>query len=188
MEQNKIHTFTSRDGVEYHLTIVEDIIRLTPEQISKIGEYIKDMLSSQIESEEGVSLHLWRNEQIMAVQKAIESVLGDRSIETIEELELVDTTSHAKQDRINQREICIDRNWNPDRVEKEIINCLKTCYGVEQVRIRFSSKTKCSWPHFTFRIKGFKNEKREEGQLVTYFKEDPLEEEKVIMVVTILTS
>lgn len=185
MENNR--KFISRDGVEYTLTVQEDIIELQPEQIKSIQDEISKLDSNVIESQRGVSLSLWREEQQQKVLNKISEILKDFSFEEIVDLELIDTTFHAEDERISDTEICIERDWDPSTIDYEIAECLKRSYSVEQVRFRFNSTTKESWKNFSFTIKGLKGKNNDSGKIVIYFQDDPIEREKNIMVITILS-
>jgi hypothetical protein len=186
VKRNK--TFISKDGVEYTLLVTEDIIKLEQKQIDTLGEQIASMNSDKVESNSGVPLHLWREEQNRKVVDTILEILSPfESIQEILDSEIIDYTGHAKKDRISNVEICIERDWNPDKVEYEIAETLKHSYKAEQVRIRFDPVSKESWPRFGFTITGLKNgEKREPGKIVIHFAEDPVDTERTIMVITIL--
>lgn len=177
-------TLESKDKVKYHLTVVEDIITLEPEQIEAIKNEIAKSDSCSIE-ERGISLDLYRTHQKQAVMDALSGVLQGLEVEEIHDLQLVTPTEHAEKDRMDDEVICLQRNWDPERVMYQVIHCLKRAFNVDQVRIRFDDETKESLPNFAFRVKGFKSEK-DEGRVVIYFKDDIIEMDKTIRVITIL--
>jgi hypothetical protein len=178
--------FKSKDGVEYTLTVIKDIIRLRPEQILTLKKEISAMNSEDVESSRGISLELWREDQANAVLEAISSILKGHSVGDILDLELIDFTFHA-QERKSDESISVQRDWDHKRIDYEIAECLKRSYKAEQVRIRFDERTKESFPKFSFTIWGFKNKNQDPGKLVIYFEDDPVEDSQTIMVVTILT-
>lgn len=178
------NTFTSKDGIKYHLTVLEDIIKLEPKQIQAIKKEISEKESQHIE-ENGISLNLYRTHQIIAVMETIKEILQGLEVEEIHDLQLVTPTEHAEEHRMNDETICLQRNWDPETVMYQIIYCLKEAFNVDQVRIRFDDETKESLPNFAFRVKGFKSDK-DEGRVVIYFKDDLIEMDKTIRVITIL--
>jgi hypothetical protein len=186
VKKNKV--FTSKDGVEYSLTVFEDIITLEQKQIDALEEQVASMDSTKVESSSGVFLHLWREEQNRKVIDTILEILRPfDSIQEILDSEVIDFTGHAEKDRISDREICIEREWNPEEVEYEIAEALKNSYKAEQVRIRFDPVSKESWPRFAFTITGLKNgDRKDPGKVVIHFEGDPVEEGRTIMIITIL--
>jgi hypothetical protein len=182
----RVEKLKSADGVEYELTVFEDIIELTDDQIEAIKRDVASKQSTQVESDRGIELSLLhRHDQNTKILEAIQKILGDSSIEEIVDSGVIDTTTHADVDRLSDTEILIKRNWALEDVEYEIAECLKNSYRAERVRIRFNPHTKKSWKHFTFTIWGRKGND-DHGKLVIYFEEDPIDHEKTIMVVTIL--
>lgn len=184
----KRKTFLSRDGVKYTLMVEEDIIKLRQEQIDSLEKEILNMDSHVVESSRGVSLHIYRDEQEQQILAILREILEKFSIEEIVDFELIDTTFHAEHDRKSNHEICIQRDWNPTNIDYEIAECLKRSYGVEQVRIRFDPITKESWRKFSFTIYGLKNKHNETGKLAIYFEDDPIDKDKTVVVITILTT
>ncbi|WP_371019031.1 hypothetical protein [Pseudalkalibacillus sp. JSM 102089] len=186
------HVFRSKDGVEYTLTVSEDVVQLNDGQVELVKEKIEGSEASVVESNSGVPIKVVTDEQSQAVIKLIESIFKDLSIEEILELELVDFTGHARQDRLSVKEILIERDWDQGNVEHEIVESLKRAFRVEQIRVRFDPETKESWKRFGFRIRGFKGKNRDESdglddaQVVINFEKDPEEFEETIMVITIL--
>jgi hypothetical protein len=185
--EKKKQVFTSKDGVEYELTVVEDIITLTRGQIELIEDEIQKLNSDDIESPKGIVIKVIENEQIFKITLLIQELLSEySSTQDILDSEIVDFTKHATK-RKNDRQICIERDWDYEEVEHEIVECLKKSYNVEQIRFRFDPETKKSYKHFGFRIRGFKDqENKQDAQIVVYFDEDPIDQSKTIMVVTIL--
>lgn len=186
----KVKKIKSKDGVEYQLTVFEDVITLNKGQVDLIEEQIKKLESSDIESGKGIPIHVVPDEQSIAVTELIKEILSEfNSIEEIVKSGIIDTTFHAETERIQDAEICIDRDWDPENIDYEIAECLKRSYRVEQIRLRFDPETKESWPNFGFTIRGFKggDNKYKDAKLVIHFDEDPWEDEKTIMVITILT-
>jgi hypothetical protein len=180
----------SKDGVEYTLTVFEDIVTLNQGQIEYIERRIEKLESSHIESSKGIPINDVTFEQSIKVTELISQILGEfESIEEIIESEIIDTTLHAQTDRISNTEICIERDWDPDNVDYEIAECLKRSYKVEQIRLRFHPQTKKSWTRFGFTIRGYKGGRGvyNDAKLVIHFDEDPVEKDKSIVIITILT-
>jgi hypothetical protein len=188
METIKI--IKSSDGVEYQLTVFEDIIKLNRGQIELIEEEIQRHSSSEVENNSGIHIRAVTDDQSAEVIDVISSILREyESIQEIVDSEVIDYTFHAAKERIIDPEICIERNWDPNKVEYEIAECLKKAFRVEQIRIRFDPVTKQSWPRFAFTIKGLierEPKKYDEGKIVVHFAEDPVDKEQTIMVITIL--
>lgn len=182
----------SSDGVEFKLTVFEDVVKLNKGQVELIEEEIGKIKSSEVENN-GVPVRAVTEKQSEKILNLISEILKDFStLEEIVESEIIDHTWHAEHDRISASEICIDRNWNYEKIDYEIAECIKRSYRVEQIRVRFDPHTKESWPTFAFTILGLKGgegiHNAEIGKIVIYFDEDPLEEGKTIMVITILDS
>lgn len=179
----------SKDGVEYSLTVFEDVVALNKGQIELIEEEVKKHESSVVEKK-GIAVRAVSPEQNRTVINLISDILKDFStIEEIVESQIIDTTFHAGFERMNDAEICIDREWNPDNIDFEIAECIQRAFDVEQLRIRFDPESKESWPHFGFTIRGFKGGPGvydNHGKIVIYFDKDPVEPETTIMVITIL--
>ncbi|MGC8231132.1 hypothetical protein ACP2W0_19320 [Pseudobacillus badius] len=186
MEKKK-HIFTSKDGVEYELTVVEDIIKLNRGQLELIEEKIQQLNSNDIESPSGIAIKAIETEQVFKITGLITELLSEySSTQEILDSEIVDFTEHATE-RMNDSEVCINRDWDYEEVEHEIVECLRKSYNVEQIRLRFDPETKESYRHFGFRIRGFKDkERKRDAQIVIYFDEDPVNEQKTIMIITIL--
>lgn len=174
----------SKDGQTYTLTVTEDVIKLTPKQIEAIEKKISTLDAIDVESEYGINIFLGDQKQKDRIIETINGILGELSVNEILDLQIVDFTGHAKHDRVDNQEICIERNWSHSRAKEEIVEALKDAYDVEQVRIRFSSTTKKSWDHFSFRVIGLVGNTTKE--VVISFEPDPEEDSTTIMVVTIL--
>lgn len=183
----KLRTIVSSDNVEYSLNVIEDVVALNKGQIELLEEQIQKMTSLEVESEKGVPIHAVTDEQSAQVIRFIEEILGNLSVPEIIEQELIDKTRHAIE-RASNDKLCIERNWNPENIEYEIVESIKRAHRVNQIRVRFDTKTKENWPQFGFKLTGFKNGKdNDDAQLVIYFEKDPEDMSDVIMVVTILT-
>lgn len=182
----KRRTFFSKDGVEYTLMVEEDIIQLHSKQIDSIKKEISNMESCDVESDRGVALYIYRQEQKDQVLTAISEILNGFSIQEILDFELIDTTFHAEHERKSNDEIIIERKWNPTKIDYEIAECLKRSYEVDQARIRFNPETKDSWEKMSFTVHGLKNKHGEPGRLVVCFENDPVEQDKTIMLITLL--
>lgn len=184
------NVFKSKDNIAYHLTTAKDVITLNHGQIELLEEKINKLESAAVESAKGVSITVIEKEQSFAIIGFIENLLKDfKTDQEIVDSEIIDFTQHATE-RINDYEICIERDWDYEKVEHEIAECLRRAYNVEQIRIRFDPITKKSYKHFGFTIRGFLNkdgEKYKDAQLVIYFEEDPVDHDQTIMIITILT-
>jgi hypothetical protein len=187
----KIKTIQSKDGIEYNLTVFEDIITLNKGQISLIEEQIQSIKSSEVENFIGVPINAVTDKQSAQVIKLISTILEDfSSVDETVKLEVIDITFHVDKDKLNDVEIYIERDWGDENMDYEIAECLKRSFRVEQLRIRFDPKSKDSWPHFGFTVRGFKGGKGiydQTEQIVIFFNEDPLKKGKTILVITILT-
>ncbi|GIO35528.1 hypothetical protein J41TS12_03890 [Paenibacillus antibioticophila] len=185
MEQSK-RTFTSKDGKKFELTTIENVIQLTEYQLTLLDQKISELTSVEI-NQSGISLKVIPT-QAAKVMNIINQILGTFSIEEILDLHLVDFTGHAKSERIGSQEICIEREWSYEKTEEEIIECLKGNSDVEQVRIRFNREGK-SWKKFAFKVWGYigVKDKVKEKAVVISFEDDPLESEKTILVITMLS-
>ncbi|HDR7368036.1 TPA: hypothetical protein QCX21_005944 [Bacillus toyonensis] len=175
----------SRDGIEYKLTVFEDVITLNQGQIELIEEAVEGLDSTEVEGSSGIPIRAVSEEQSMKIVRFIEEIVSGLSIQEIVENEIIDTTFHA-QERISDVNICIERDWSIDEIDFEIAECIKRAFRVDQIRVKFDPETKESWPHLGFSIRGLKRgEQRKEGRLVIHFQTDPLG--SPIMLITILT-
>lgn len=181
---NTHEEMVSRDGHKYILTVMEDIIKLSENQISEIRRLISKRNSIQVESPNGINLRLGNPDQKKQILAAIQGILNNLSVKEILDLQIVDFTHHGGYERISDEEICIDRDWNYDKADEEVVETLQTSYDVEGVRIRFNASTKQSWNHFAFRVVGIVDGVPKD--VVIYFEPDPEDASTTIMVVTIL--
>lgn len=191
LKNKKTRIVKSRDNVEYKLTVFEDIVTLNDRQVRLIEKKIKELNSSEVESSKGIPIFNIPFEQSSQVIKVIQEILKEFStIEEIVKSGIIDSTSHAELERKSDVEICIERDWDPEAIDYEIAESIKRSYSVDQIRIRFDRETKESWPKLGFTILGLKGGKRvyTPAKLVIYFDDDPIENDKTIMVITILKS
>ncbi|MEW4226375.1 hypothetical protein [Rossellomorea marisflavi] len=182
------NTFKSKDNIIYELTIDKDIITLNKGQVELLGERIEEMTSKEIEGA-GVPINAVTDRQVYTVLKLLDEILKDYDTPTeILDDEIIDFTQHALE-RMSDEEVCIKRDWSYGEVDQEVAMCLKRAYNMDQIRIRFDEETKESKKHFGFRIQGNKRDDSYnilEAQVAVYFEDDPVDNSKTIMVITIL--
>ncbi|CDO05232.1 hypothetical protein BN988_03822 [Oceanobacillus picturae] len=175
----------TKDQVEYTIDVTEKVVQLTDKQFLSLEDSIQ-RLESEIIEEKGINLYNIPEEQSQKILNELDRIIGEFTIDELLEYEIIDFHSHALE-RIGDEKICIDRRWTYENADKEIAECLKRAYSVEQVRLRFNKMTKRSWKQLAFNIKGSigRGAERRDGNVVINFDEDPLGDEQV-MVITIL--
>lgn len=183
MKKRKI---ISKDGIEYTLLVSDKVIQLTENQMFSLERTIKESDTAIIEREKGHDLVNIQSEQSSKIKNKIQSIFNNMSEQDLIDEEYLNFSAHATQ-RINSREVCIERYWNYGKAELEVAECLNRAYSVEHIRIKFNKNTKKSFFEPAFKIKGSigRGQDMRDGEVIILFQEDAFGEEEV-MVVTIL--
>lgn len=182
-------TFTSKDNKAYKFRFYDEVITLDERQINAVERRIKELNSETIDSE-GVALKNIDFDQAAIIIQTIDDILKDfNDYQDIVDSEIIRNTEHSLE-RVSDKQIMIDRDWSHEKVTLEIAECLKRSFTVEQIRIKFSSKSNEDFKSFAYTIKGLKNG-YDEAKLVVAIEKDPVEipgeEESIIILITVLT-